>query len=318
MLNELLENKDFRNYGFNKTATTYPVFFRYWLEATFERMMRLFVWSGTGEVPPKEIEQRLLIQGHTGIAKYKKTGELTAFFGTPNTPTKYIDEFQNYTVRCPLWSDTLRQGSEVIVINNNSLKNPALPIAYHYAALLAHTDVTLINALVNARDSGGIPIAGTEKQKKAVEQYMAEVYNGKYGALTDPAGLTEYAGQNRGTGQNLLEIVETKERVLKNFYNDIGIRAAFTKRSNTVESEVDADSSLLLLNLSDMLKARQEGAEKVNARWGTSWSVDLAPELKALEQDLKVKEKEPEEQEEGEEDEPERTREEETRGEPNA
>lgn len=307
-LNELLGNKEFQIFNINAKATTYPVFYRYWLDALFERMMRLFVWTGTGEVPPKEIEQRLLIQGHTGIAKYKKTGDLTAFFGTLNTPTKYQDEFQNYTVRCPLWSDTLKQGEEVIVINNNSLRNPALPIANHYAALLAHIDVTLINALVNARDSGGVPITETEKQKKAVEQYMAQLYNGKYGAMASPGSLTEYAGSNRGTGQGLLEIIETKERTLKNFYNDIGVRAAFTKRSNTVEEEVDADASLLLLNLSDMLKARQEGAEKVNTRWGTSWSVDLAPELKYIK----------EEQEEGEKDEPESDTEEETRGEPNA
>jgi hypothetical protein len=279
-LENITKNKDLAKYSFDKFATTYPAQYRYWYNVLFERCMRLFVWENTGDVPPKEIEQRLLIQGHAGIAKYKKEGDLTAFFGNPNTPTKYYDEFLAYTVRCPLWSDNLKIGRDVVMINNNALRNPVLPLVHHYAALLAHADVTIVNTLVNARDAGGVPIVATEKQKQNVNEYLGKRYNGQYGVITDIGSLgVEYAGANTMTQQSIVDIVEAKERILKSFYNDIGVRAAFAKKSNTVEAEVDADASLLLLNLSDMLAMREKGCEEVNKLFGTNWSVHIAEEL---------------------------------------
>ena len=46
-----------------------------------------------------------------------------------------------------------------------------------------------------------------------------------------------------------------------------------------MQAEVEADTSLLLLNLSDMLKAREKGAEKVNKLFGTNWTVHIAEEI---------------------------------------
>ena len=38
----------------------------------------------------------------------------------------------------------------------------------------------------------------------------------------------------------------------------------------------------MLLNVMDMLNSRQEGCKEVNRIFGTSWSVDLAPEVKMI------------------------------------
>ena len=70
-----------------------------------------------------------------------------------------------------------------------------------------------------------------------------------------------------------------REKILKSFYSDIGVRSAFEKRSNSVEAEVEADTSLLLLNLSDMIACREKGAEEVNKMFGTNWSVHVAKEI---------------------------------------
>lgn len=304
-LESITKNKDIAKYSIDKFATSYPAQYRYWYNVLFERCMRLFVWENTGPIPQKEIEQRLLIQGHAGIAKYKRQGDLTAFFGNPNTPTKYYDEFIAYTVRCPLWSDNLKIGQDVIMINNNALRNPVLPLVHHYASLLAHADVTIVNTLVNARDAGGVPIVATEKQKQNVNEYLGKRYNGQYGVITDIGSLgIEYAGANTQTQQPIVDIVEAKERILKSFYNDIGVRAAFAKKSNTVEAEVDADTSLLLLNLSDMLAAREKGCEEVNKLYGTNWNVRIADELQYEETEPEDEsEIETETEKEGEEDE---------------
>lgn len=258
--------------------STFNACYMYWREQLFERIMRLFVWENTGVVKPKEIEQRLLINGHCGIAEYK--GELTAFFGSFNGVTKYMDEWTHYNVRCPIYADRKKIGSEVIIIDNTSIRNSAMALIHHYAIMLGHTEVTLVNLLVNARDAGGVPIAATEKQKQSIMTYLSKLFNGQYGVVTDTGSLgVTYAGSDRKTQQDLIKVMETREKLIKSFYSDIGVRSAFEKRNNTVMAEVEADTSLLLLNLSDMLHCREIGAEAVNKRFGTNWKVHVAEEI---------------------------------------
>lgn len=261
-----------------KESSTFNAYYSYWRDALFERVMRLFVWENTYEIAPKEIEQRLLLTGHCGIAKYK--GELTAFFGSFYGPTKYYDEFTDYTVHCPVYSGSHTIGKDIIILNNNSLRNPTYPMIHHYAIQLAHIDVSLIDMAVNVRDAGGVPVVQTEKQKQSVELYQSKLFNGQYGVVTDPAMLgIEWAGSDKHTNQSILDMLQLKEKTLKAFYQDIGVRSAFEKRSNSVESEVEADTSLLLLNLSDMIACREKACEEVNNIFGTNWSVKIADEV---------------------------------------
>ena len=44
-------------------------------------------------------------------------------------------------------------------------------------------------------------------------------------------------------------------------------------------AEVEADTSLLLLNLSDMIHQREKACEQINAMFGTDWSVHVAEEI---------------------------------------
>ena len=261
-----------------KDSCTYNVKYAYWRDSLFERVMKLFVWENTGSLKPKEIEQRLILNGHCGIANYQ--GELTAFYGSFYGVTKYMDEWTNYIVRCPVYTAEKKIGTDVVVIDNNSLRNPTFELVHHYATMLAHTEVSLINCLINSRDSGGVPIASTEKQKASIKEYQNQIFNGKYGVVTDVGNLgITYAGSDRKTQQDLIDIMETREKLIKSFYSDIGVRSAFEKRNNTVQAEVEADTSLLLLNLADMLRCREKACEEVNKLFGTNWSVHVAKEI---------------------------------------
>lgn len=271
-----------------RESCTYNAYFFFWREELFERIMRLFVWENTYEnvddkivgIKPKEIEQRLILQGHCGITKINDEEELTAMFGHYYGVSKYLDDKPYYMVRCPIYSGQRTIGKDIVVIDNNSLKNPTFELVHHYATLLAHAEVTLVDAMVNARDSGGIPVATTEKQKQSVMEYMGKVFNGQYGVVTDIGNLgLQYLGSDRKTHQQIMDIYQIREKLLKSFYSDIGVRSAFEKRSNSVEAEVEADTSLLLLNLSDMIDAREKGVEKVNKMFGTNWKVRIAEEI---------------------------------------
>lgn len=271
------EGKKFSS-KFARESMTYNAFYIYWRDQLFERLMRLFIWENTDIVKPKEIEQRLLLNGHCGVTLVDN--ELTAMYGSFYGVTKYQDEFTNYNVRCPIFTGSRTIDKDIIVIDNTSLRNPAYELVHHYAILLAHAEVSLGYALINVRDAGGVPIAGTEKQKQSIKDYYGKLFNGQYGVVSDLGFLgVEYAGSDRKTSQNIMDIVEVREKLIKSFYSDIGVRSAFEKRNNTVMAEVEADTSLLLLNLSDMIKCRQDGAEKVNKMFGTNWSVHIAEEI---------------------------------------
>ena len=271
-----------------RESCTFNAFYEYWRDNLFERIMRLFVWENTYTmednkvvgIKPKEIEQRLLLQGHCGISVLPGETELTAFFGNYYGIGKYLDEKPNYMVRCPIYAGSRTIGEDIVVIDNNSLKNPAYDLVHHYALMLAHNEVSLIHAFVNVRDAGGIPVAGTEKQKQSIELYQGKVFNGQYGVVTDIGNLgIDYVGSDRKTTQGVIDLYMTRKQILNSFYSDIGVRSAFEKRSNSVEAEVEADTSLLLLNLADMIDARVKGCEAVNDMYGTNWSVHIAEEI---------------------------------------
>ena len=181
--------------------STYSAFYFYWRDELFSRVMRLFK-EQTDPIPTKEIEIRLMMQGHVGIAPLKYSGktELTAFWGVPNGIGKYRDELPFYSCRCPVWSGNLKVGDEVIVIDNNILRNPLYDMIHHYAILLAHNEVTYIHTMVNARSANGVPIAITTKQKKSIKDYIGRLFNGQYDVVTDIGNMgIEYAGAHTNT-----------------------------------------------------------------------------------------------------------------------
>ena len=270
-------------------ACAYPAFYRYWRESLFERLTRLFVWEGTAEeidgktvgVDPKEIEIRNILQGFCTISKLRDSDEeLTAFFGSMFTPTKYYDEWKKVNIRCPIYAGTRTIGEDAIIINNCALRNPSIMHVHHYAQLLAHTEVTLVDVLVEARDNGGVPIAQTQKQKESITSYLKKRFYGKYGVVTDTGGLgVEFAGSDRKTSQDIGVILETRNKLLRAFYADIGVRSTFEKRSNVNSAEIDGDTSMLLLNISDMIRQREKATKMINELWGVNWSVHVADEI---------------------------------------
>ena len=278
-----LNNEDYQ-YGDLKIkglsqACTYDDFFHFWRDDLFSRLMRLFIYEGIGDdLPQKEIEERLYLNGHCGIAQYD--GKLTAFFGSFFGPTVYQDEFTNYTVHSPIYSNTYKINDDIVVIENNSLKIPCIEHVNHYAYLLAHTEVTLIKALIEARDSGGVPIAETEKAKQSLLAYQKAMFQGKVSVVSDLAGIgVNYLGADRRTRINVVDLWDVLKNLLKSFYADIGVRASFDKRSNAVIDEITADTSMLLYNISDMYEERKKGCERVNEMFGTNWSVKLSDEI---------------------------------------
>lgn len=266
-----------------KEGGTFADGYAYWKELLFERAVRLFKWENTYEVPPHEIEVALLLGGACGITdKYKKT--LSAFQGWyAGAPTQYYDQYEDFSIHSPVFSGIFKIGKDIEIIKNNALMNSVYPLVHRYAIMLAHTEVSFVNTLINGRDSGGIPIASTAAQKQAIEDYRNSLCNGKVTSILDPAfSGVQFLSVDKNTVLNIKELMETRENLLNAFYADLGVKTAWNKKGNMINEEVEANNSMLLLNISEMLEQRQIGAEKVNKLYGTNWKVDISPELKLM------------------------------------
>lgn len=264
---------------FARESTTYSAFYFFWRDELFSRCMKLFE-DVTDPIPPHEIEIRLFLQGHCGIAVCPNDGELTAFFGEPSGVSKYYDRKPNYCVRSPIYSRVLKVGSEVEVIYNDTLMNPLYDLVHHYACILAHTEVTYIHTAVNARVPNGVPVATNELQKNSFRDFFSTLFNGKFGFVTDPGQMgVEYVGAHTNITQDVEELWSARQRILADFLADIGIKTGLDKRSNSVADEVNADTPAMLVNIKDMYKSRQEGFKRVNQRFGTNWSTEINPDI---------------------------------------
>lgn len=269
-------------------ACTYPAFYRYWTNELFERLMRVFVWENTYElegskiigIDPKQIESRLILKGFCAITKLPNEKELTAFFASMFGPTKYYDEWKQVNVHCPIYAGTRTIDKDAIIINNTPIRTPTYMHVHHYSTMLAHAEVTLIDMLVDARDNGGVPVAQTQKQFESIRGYQKKRFIGKYDVVTDMGGLgVDYAGSDRKTSQPVLDVLEVRNKLIRSFYSDIGVRSAFEKKSNVNSLEIDGNDSVLEFNISTMLKQRELACEKVNELYGTNWSVHVAEEI---------------------------------------
>ena len=279
-LNTFLDMTNIDISAYARENTTYSAFYFFWRDELFSRCMLLFE-DITDPIPPHEIEVRLFIQGHCGIAPHPD-GELTAFFGLPTGISKYRDRKPMYSVHCPDYSDVLKVGKNGTceVIYNDTLMNPLYDLIHHYACILAHTEVTFIHTAVNARVPNGIPVANSEIQKASFGEFFKKLFNGKFGFVTDLGQMgVETVGSHTNVTQGLDTIWNARERILADFLTRIGIKTGLDKRSNSVADEVNADTPALLVNVKDMLKSRQEGFERVNAHFGTKWSTKINDDL---------------------------------------
>lgn len=257
--------------------------FGYWVNNLFERISRLFKYTGTGDdlsggIDQVHIEKPLLINGNVGICKYD--GILTAFNGSYSGVSVYYDRYPFYMVRSPLYSDMKTIGKDITVIRNNSTESSLLPMVKRYAVMLAHAEITLNTLLVNARVSS-VPTVLNTKQKALVDEWRNGLYNGKINTLLDSGFLSvKWVDINNNAPVNIKDLVEVRENILCSFYHDVGVRTTIQKKGNLIDAELKGNDAMLLININDMLEERQRGCERVNAMFGTNWSVDKCEELK--------------------------------------
>lgn len=182
--------------------------------------------------------------------------------------TYYFDEFTSYNYTTPLESGERTIGKDAVLISNNTLRNGMSEIIHAYACQLAHAEVTLLSAFINNRDTVAWT-AISEQQAQSAREYRSKMYEGKIDVCVDK-GFSTIEMRSLGTDKRLSysELYDTRNKILNSFLELIGVRRANDKRERLITDEVQANNSLLKLNLTDMRDSRLKGLEEIKRVFG--------------------------------------------------
>ena len=174
----------------------------------------------------------------------------------------------------PTISETLEVNKDVAIIRNDTNYRGLYQLHLKYAELMAEAEISLRSTLLVLRDEL-LFIAKTEKQRKAVEAYIAARESGKPAFITanDLGSPLETVMQN--SRSNAVELaVNGLQAVKAAWYNEIGLSPSFSlKREYTSAQEIDTQIDLLMPIIDDMLISRQIGLDNVNSIFGTNITV---------------------------------------------
>ena len=254
----------------DKNSADFKFFYHYWKETLFERCMRLFKWE-CGDIPQKEIEQRLLLTGFCIITK-NNSGKLVCASGGLYEQEVYYDEYKKCTYNLVGESGERTIGKDCVLISNNSLRNSLFHMIHNYSMMLAHCDVSIICELVNTRANKTFS-AKNKSVAKTVNEWYNNLFNGKMSSIMDDYTCALESFDNRTNSTNLLQLMETRQNTLRNFYNDIGIKTAYDKKERMNVEETALDDGLLLININDMFEYRKKACKEVNDMFEENWNV---------------------------------------------
>lgn len=150
------------------------------------------------------------------------------------------------------------------------------------ATLLADNVISINCSQVNARVTTFFT-ADSEAQAAAGELTLKKMYAGKpYQVLQ--SDLLEKINVNpvnaSASGQNITELVELHNYIIANFFQSIGIKSNnVMKRERLIRDEIESQDDFLQVSILEMLSSWQDGLDKVNSIYGTSFSVKLNPVL---------------------------------------
>ena len=237
-------------------------------------------------LPPREIERRLIEWGYCGIINHNISGIVAVTgslnkFDMYNYPTEFIVAnpvlgTSRHTIGCT---------AEVIYSDSNSFlfrQSTALQTICKYARLLAETTSTIAIMSRNARTPVWA-VAQDEQTRQSVKNYLDKISEGESEIICTNNAIFDTFKGIPATAPNSTSITDewdALERCLRGFYRDYGIRYIEDKRERLIQDELSAQDEVLFTNILDMYENRKEGIEKVNQLFGTNIKVTISNGLK--------------------------------------
>lgn len=289
-----LTNQMKRMYEVNEVAPGY----RYWFFKLLNYLQDMFIYSGLPEsIPAREIELNLMLTGHAIILQDKKRQQLF----NPITSISGVDEYYQ-----PTWAVFANPkviswkkyyiGRDCEVIYNSSLQDSIFYIKsdsglatfiMRYARQLADIESSINIYMVNTR-AASMPVTDDNSVKESLKMFFKKLAAGQRAVITDSNILQKFRSVDinpHPIKDGINDLLIARDKILEQFFRDIGVRMYQPKKAQVTESEVESNDQLLLINNDDMLKARREGIKRVNEMFGTEITVDLNVKFKVKEEE---------------------------------
>jgi len=244
------------------------------------RTQSMFKWSGLPDtIPQRDLELLLQCRGFAGF--YEVKGDLYVFYGgLGGEPNAYYMP-TILTIANPALNISVNAviDKDCIVMPNDSMYMGLLPMFNRYGTAMTEAEITGIMALINTRVAA-LVASDNDNTTKSAEKYFEDLKNGKLGVIANRQFFEGVKTQPYGATGNtnvLTNIIEMMQYIKASWYNEIGLNANYNMKRESInagESQLNNDALLPLVD--DMFRQRQEGAEKVNAMFGTNITVTLA------------------------------------------
>lgn len=267
-----------------------------WREFLYSRIMNIFEYENVPEeIDLQSLKLFLFFRGK--IVFYKIGDEYLI------QPFDYTDKLNKYYIPTngrvvnpwlPIghqnWEFSVED--EAIIYNSTpdvrkfALHSIVSDLIWKTANQLAENDISYYCIQRNHR-LVAIFTAESDKQKAECNRILDRLYEG-YPDITMEEDLVSHIKVNpitmNSTRSSITELIEFQQYVLANFYHSFGINSNYNlKREQLNSNEIDVNKEVLRLNIDDMLKCREEGVSKVNAKYGLDIRVHLNEEVyKAL------------------------------------
>ena len=262
--------------------------YNYYINYLYEKIIKIFEWENLPKtVPADAMENYILKFGYGGFTLNPQFG----FLAVP--ATKYgvglYPRYEPLAQYCTPLAEgkNLLIGRDIVIIKNNSYQIPCDDIVRRYARMLADFDST-INILSTNKRMPLLPSFPDEESAESFKAVMVANRLGQVDAVSDKGFIQSgsFVPFQNTPNNDIADVIEARNSILRNFLQEIGITTASDKRERMVVDEVNINSQLLLFNISDMLKCREEAAEQINALYNLNVSVKLSQEYKTIENNI--------------------------------
>ena len=274
--------------------------FKYWFFKLLNVTLDLFKYENLpAGLPAREIELNLQLTGHAVVLQDKNNElftPITSIFGFDKyyKPTQavfanpVVTDLRKYTIdeNCVIIYNNLLMDNILYVPSDGALTS----FIGRYARQLADIESTINIYSVNSRLTS-IPVTDDQNVTNSIKAFFKKLAIGERAIVTDNNIVENF----RNIDVNRTNIVDgindwiiARDKILEQFYRDIGLKMYNPKKAQVTEDEVDANTQILLISTDDMLNERKEGIERVNDMFGTSISVDLNPKYKTEKNQMKI------------------------------
>lgn len=261
----------------------------YWYFKLLDLLINMFEYRNLpAGISKRDLELNLLITGHATIIA-KKDGTLftplTSLYGYDEyyQPTKAV--FANPVV---ITSKEYTIGEDCTVVYNNSLQDSIFYVKadsglntfiQRYARQLADIESTINIYSVNSRLES-IPVSNDNAVMESLKSFFKNLAIGKRAIVSDSSIIENFRNvdiNRTGIKDGINDWLIARDKVLEQFYRDLGIRMTNQKKAQVNTDEVESNDQLLLISSDDMLKSRKKGYDDANNMFGTSIEVRLNP-----------------------------------------